>query len=159
MWTIFLPTRIRFASLAANTGQFFFGEVLANSYDYPIMLRRILIADDSPFWREQLRAILEEESGWTVFQATNGAEAVEKSVWIQPDAVILDACMPVLDGVSAARKFQHRSPQVPVLMVTVDKSPFLELKAREAGVLGVYAKMNCLEVREFLSRMFLARAA
>ncbi len=123
------------------------------------MLRRILIADDSPFWREQLRAILEEESGWTVFRLRMGAEAVEKSVWIQPDAVILDACMPVLDGVSAARKFQHTSPQVPVLMVTVDKSPFLELKAREAGVLAVYAKMDCLEVREFLLRMFLARAA
>ncbi len=122
------------------------------------MLRRILIADDSPFWREQLRAILEEESGWTVFQATNGAEAVEKSAWIQPDAVILDACMPVLDGVSAARKFQQTSPQVPVLMVTVDKSPFLELKAREAGVLAVYAKMDCLEVRKFLLRLLLARA-
>jgi DNA-binding response OmpR family regulator len=123
------------------------------------MSLRILIADDSPFWREQLRTILEEESGWTVFQATNGAEAVEKSVWIRPDAIVLDACMPVLDGVSTAREFRRMSPQVPVLMFTVDKSTFLELKAREAGVLAVFAKMECLELREFLSRMFLARAA
>lgn len=159
MRTIFLPARIHFALSAADIGGLFFGDVLADSCGYPIMLRRILIADDSPFWREQLRAILEEESDWTVFQATNGAEAVEKSVWIQPDAVILDACMPVLDGVSAARKFQQTSPQVPILMVTVDKSPFLELKAREAGVLAVYAKMDCLEARKFLLRLFLARAA
>jgi CheY-like chemotaxis protein len=122
------------------------------------MSRRILIADDSPFWREQICTIL-EESGWTVFQATNGAEAVDKSVWVQPDAIVLDACMPVLDGLSAAREFRRRSPQIPVLMVTVDKSAFLELKAREAGILAVYAKMECLELRKFLLRMLLAKAA
>ena len=67
--------------------------------------------------------------------------------------------MPLVDGLSAAREFQHTSPQVPVLMVTVDKSPFLELKAREAGVLATYAKMEFLEARNFLLRMFLAKAA
>ena len=123
------------------------------------MTLRILLADDSPFWREQLCAILEEEPGWTVFQATNGAEAVRRSAPIRPDAIILDACMPILDGLSTAREFQRVLPKTPVLIVTVDKSAFLEEKARETGVLAVFSKAECLEVRQFLKRRFLARAA
>lgn len=123
------------------------------------MSRRVLIADDSPFWREQLSRILEKDSGLTVFQATNGAEAVEKSVRIQPDAIVLDVCMPVLDGLSAARELRRVLPTVPVLMVTADKTSFLETKAREVGVLAVYTKMECLEVREVLLRRLLAEAA
>jgi DNA-binding response OmpR family regulator len=119
---------------------------------------RILLADDSPFWREQLRMILEGKSGWTVYQATNGAEAVQKARWIQPDAVILDACMPVLDGLSAAREFRRMSPEVPVLIVTVDKTNSLEVMAREAGVLAVFSKMDFLEACDLL-RTFLTRAA
>lgn len=119
---------------------------------------RILLADDSPFWREQLRVILEGKPGWTVYQASNGAEAVQKSTWIQPDAIILDACMPVLDGLSAAREFRRVSPKVPVLIVTVDNTPSLELKAREAGVLAVFSKMDFLQACDWL-RTFLTRAA
>jgi len=98
------------------------------------MAKRILLADDSPFWREQLRTILEEGSDWTVFQATNGAEALQKSVWVHPDAVILDECMPVLDGLAAARELKRVTPQLAVFIVTVDKNASLELAARQAGV-------------------------
>ncbi len=120
---------------------------------------RILLADDSPFWRDQIRTILEEESGWTVFQATDGAEAVQKSRWIRPDAIILDACMPILDGLAAAREFHRLLPKIPVLMVTVDKNTFLEVKARETGVLKLFSKMDCLDLRKFLKRMLIPKAA
>jgi CheY-like chemotaxis protein len=123
------------------------------------MATRILLADDSAFWREQLRAILEEEPGWTVFQATNGAEAVEKSIWLKPNAIILDMSMPILDGLRAARKLHRVSPTVPVLIITVDKSALLEVQAREAGVLAVFSKMDCLELRKFLKYRVSAMAA
>jgi CheY-like chemotaxis protein len=120
---------------------------------------RILLADDSPFWREQLRMILEDGTGWTVYLATNGAEAVQKSIWIRPDAIILDEYMPVLDGLSAAREVNRMWPEVPVLIVTADKTAFLEMKAREVGALAVFSKMDFLQAHNLLMQTFLARAA
>jgi CheY-like chemotaxis protein len=120
---------------------------------------RILLADDSPFWREQLRMILEDGTGWTVYLATNGAEAVQKSIWIRPDAIILDEYMPVLDGLSAAREVKRMWPEVPVLIVTADKTAFLEMKAQEAGALAVFSKMDFLQAHSLLMETFVARAA
>ena len=113
------------------------------------MAKRILLADDSLFWREQLRTILEEGSDWTVFQATNGAEALQKSVWVHPDAVILDECMPVLDGLAAARELKRSTPHLAVFIVTADKNESLELAAHQARV-PVFSKADFLEVRNRL---------
>jgi len=120
---------------------------------------RILLADDSPFWRERIRAILEEDSGWCVYEANDGSEVVHKSKWIRPDIAILDLCMPALDGLSAARMLKQVMPELPVLIVTVDKTPFLETAAREIGVLAVFSKMDCLEIRKFLRGRLQTQAA
>jgi len=114
------------------------------------MAVRVLIADDSPFWREQLKALLEHDTGWTVFEACDGLEAVKKTTWIYPDAVILDFYMPVLDGLGAARGLKRRRPELPVLIVTVDKTSGLEAGAHQAGVLAVFSKMHCMELCNFL---------
>lgn len=50
-------------------------------------------------------------------------------------------------------------PELPVLIVTVDKTDFLEVAAREAGVLAVFSKMDCLDLRDFLMRRLQPRAA
>jgi DNA-binding NarL/FixJ family response regulator len=122
------------------------------------MSMRILLADDSPFWREQLTTILEEGSDWTVFQATNGAEAVQKSVAIHPDAVVLDEFMPELDGLAAARELKRAAPALPVFIVTADKSLPLVSAASESGV-PVFSKMEFLEVCKCLRRAQHRRAA
>ncbi len=123
------------------------------------MSLRLLIADDSPFWREQLRAILERGSDWTVYEATDGDEAVQKSSWVHPDVAILDYCMPTLDGLSAARMLRQTFPGIAVLIVTVDQTPFLEAAAHQAGVLAVFSKMDCLAVRDFLRQRLQPQAA
>jgi DNA-binding NarL/FixJ family response regulator len=120
---------------------------------------RILLADDSPFWREQIRAILEQDPDWSVYEANNGSEAVRKSSWIHQDVVILDMCMPVFDGLGAARRLKDVTPELPVLVITVDKTPFLESAARQTGVLAVFSKMDCLEVRNFLRQKLQTQAA
>ncbi len=120
---------------------------------------RILVADDSPFWRKQLREILQQVSDWMVFEASNGYEAVYRSRWVHPDVVILDMSMPVLDGLGAARELKNVTPELPILIVTADKTAFLEVAAREAGVLQVFSKDDCWALPSFLKRRIRARAA
>ena len=114
---------------------------------------RILVADDSPFWREALRTSLERGSDWTVFEAKDGSEAVRRSKSIHPDVAILDFCMPELDGLNAARELKRSEPELPIVMVTIDKSPLLEAEARRAGILAVFSKVEYMKVREFVDRM------
>jgi CheY-like chemotaxis protein len=120
---------------------------------------RILVVDDSPFWRERFSALLEEGCDCIVFEACDGMDAVDKSRWIHPDIVILDFCMPVLDGVNAARMLKRLMPDCPLFIVTVDKNPFLEMAALEAGVAAVFSKMECLNLCNFINRTTESRAA
>ena len=68
---------------------------------------RVLIADDHPVVRKGVCCILESRNDLEVCgEATNGEEAVQKSLRLNPDLIILDGTMPVLDGFSAARKIR-----------------------------------------------------
>jgi len=123
------------------------------------MAIRILVADDSAYWREALRANLERDSDWTVFEASNGSEAVQRSNWIHPDIAILDFYMPGIDGLSAAKELKRREPKLPIVMITVDKSAALEAEARRAGILAVFSKSEYIQVRNFVGRKLQAKAA
>jgi CheY-like chemotaxis protein len=123
------------------------------------MAIRILVADDSAFWREALRANLERNSDWTVFEARDGSEAVQRSSWVHPDIAILDFRMPVLDGLNAAKELKRREPKLPIVMITVDKNSALEEEARRAGILAVFSKVDCGKVPDFVDRTLRPKAA
>jgi CheY-like chemotaxis protein len=114
------------------------------------MSKRILIADDSSFWREQFRAVLERDPNLDVFEASDGSEAVQNSIKFRPDLVVLDYSMPVLDGLGAARELRRAMPKLPILLCTVDKSPCLEDIARESGVPTVFSKTEWPEMLSFI---------
>ena len=116
------------------------------------MAKRILIADDSPFWRERFRAVLERDSGYDVFEARDGSEAVRNSKKYLPDLVVLDYAMPVLDGLGAARELRRTMPKVPVLLCTADKSACLEGVARESGVPTVFSKTDWADMVSFIGQ-------
>jgi DNA-binding LytR/AlgR family response regulator len=79
---------------------------------------RILIADDEPLARQVLAELLEEIRGVTVAgEAANGREAVEKSLALKPDLLLLDLHMPGLDGLAVARALRG-SPLPLVIYVT-----------------------------------------
>lgn len=98
---------------------------------------RVLIADDSAFFRRIL-------SDWTknepdlelVGSASNGQEAVEKVLALQPDVVLLDLEMPVKDGLSALNEIVKASP-VPVLMSCTECDSGIQ-KVQEALQCGAY---------------------
>ncbi|MGB9586279.1 MAG: response regulator, partial [Anaerolineales bacterium] len=67
------------------------------------MSTRILVVDDEPRYLRLMEANLITE-GYDVIKATNGQEAVDKVVKEQPDLVLMDIMMPVLDGFAATER-------------------------------------------------------
>ena len=103
-------------------------------------MTRILIADDHEMMRRGVRSVLESRPDVEVCEAQNGAEAVEKTKEINPDLVILDVSMPVLDGFSAARKIKTVAPLTPILIFSLHRTDaFVEI-AQKIGVSGYITK-------------------
>jgi len=103
--------------------------------------KKILIADDNELVRKLLRIMLENHEGWVICaEAADGPQAVAKAKESNPDAVILDFAMPVMDGLDAAREITRALPSVPILLFTLYDSPEMTLAAKEAGVSRVLPK-------------------
>ena len=102
---------------------------------------RILIADDHSLFVDALRALLETEHGIDVVAtAPNGLEAVERVVELEPEVVLMDVSMPVLDGFEATRAIRQRAPDTHVLFVTGSNAEEDVERAREAGASGYVSK-------------------
>jgi DNA-binding NarL/FixJ family response regulator len=101
---------------------------------------RCLIADDQAMVREGFAAMLAAEPGITVAgQAIDGADAVRQARRLDPDVVLLDVRMPVMDGLEAARQILTRGTDKPrVLMLTtfdLDEYVYEALRAGASGFL------------------------
>ncbi|MBS1806945.1 MAG: response regulator [Acidobacteria bacterium] len=79
-------------------------------------MAKILIADDIEGVRRMLTQTLEDEH--QILQANNGLEAVRLAAAENPDVVILDLDMPVMDGVEAARQIKEQLPQLKIIAMT-----------------------------------------
>src|SRR5213596_1449187 len=113
-------------------------EAAASKLETPI---RVLIADDHRLFAEALEAILAGESGIDVVgRARNGAEAVELALELEPDVVLMDISMPVMDGVEATRRIRQARPAACVLMLTGSNAAVDVDRAREAGAAGYVTK-------------------
>jgi len=79
---------------------------------------RVLIVDDSGFFRRRLSAIITADPQITVVgTASNGQEAIEQVQRLKPDVITMDIEMPVMDGITATRKIMAQSP-TPILMLS-----------------------------------------
>jgi DNA-binding NarL/FixJ family response regulator len=102
---------------------------------------RVLIADDHRLFAEALEAILTtDERIEVVGQASDGAQAVELVRKLEPDVVLMDVSMPVLDGFEATREIREESEGVRVLMLTGSNSRADVDRSREAGASGYVTK-------------------
>jgi len=103
------------------------------------METRILIADDEPLIRMNLRETLQEQGYLVIGEAGDGQSAVNITRQLRPDLVLLDVKMPHMDGLSAA-KIIHDEALAPVLILTAYSSRDLVDQARDAGVRGYLIK-------------------
>ena len=102
---------------------------------------RVLIEDDHRLFAEALEAILAAESRIEVVgRARNGAEALEMVLDLNPDLVLMDISMPVMDGVEATRRIREARPEACVLMLTGSSAVADVDRSRDAGAAGYVTK-------------------
>jgi two-component system response regulator MprA len=112
---------------------------------------RILVVDDERAVRESLRRALELE-GYEVELAEDGQEALDRvAAAPEPDALILDVLMPVLDGLEACRRLRRSGSRLPVLMLTAKAEIGDRVAGLDAGADDYLTKPFALE--ELLARL------
>jgi len=104
----------------------------------PRMLR-VVIADDEPIIRLDLKRMLEDAGYDVVAEAGDGAGAVEAARNLSPDMLILDIRMPVMDGIDAAKLISDEKI-APVILLTAYSQGDLIDRAKEAGVYSYLVK-------------------
>jgi two-component system, NarL family, nitrate/nitrite response regulator NarL len=101
----------------------------------------VLIVDDHHLFAEALEAILATDDRIDVVgHARNGHEAVERMRELEPNVVLMDISMPVMDGIAATRAIREEQPAACVLMLTGSNSRSDVDRARRAGAAGYVTK-------------------
>jgi len=102
------------------------------------MPKSILVAEDSEIVRQIMRSVL-EKAGYSVCgEAADGLEAIQKTIELRPDLIVLDLAMPQMSGVEAASVITGILPKVPIILFTMyDVGPSL---TSSAGITLVVSK-------------------
>jgi two-component system, NarL family, nitrate/nitrite response regulator NarL len=104
---------------------------------------RCLLVDDHESVRAGVTAILSSRANIEVCgEASNGREAVDKARELQPDLIILDVTMPVMDGINSAKEIRSFLPDVPILFFSMHDGVYLVHEAKMAGVQGFVSKTD-----------------
>jgi len=102
---------------------------------------KVLIVDDHAVVRDGIRAVLSLQKDIEVVgEAVDGSEALEKAQRLEPDVVIMDIVMPVMDGLEATRKMAKQFPQTKVLMLSQYDDEENILAAEQIGAYGFIPK-------------------
>lgn len=109
--------------------------------DTPLRAIRVLLVDDEPGVLKGLRIRLGAERDLVVVgEAGDGEEALERVRELAPDVVVMDASMPRMDGITAAKLLRQRSPTVPVLLLSLFDDRASRMAAVEAGAIAFVSK-------------------
>jgi DNA-binding NarL/FixJ family response regulator len=118
---------------------------------------RVLIADDDHAFLASLRQLIERQPELSVVgEAADGLEAIELTDDLDPDAVVIDLHMPLLDGVTAAARLRRDHANLCLIALTGDEEPALHRAVREAGADEVLLKTELVE--GLIERLAAARA-
>src|SRR5919197_4076969 len=119
---------------------------------------RVLVADDDRPFLGSLRELIDKQPELEVVAtAVDGLQAIELAEQLDPDAVVLDVHMPLLDGVSAAARLRHDHPSICLIALTGDTAPALHQAVLDAGADEVLLKTEILDA--LVERLTRARAA
>jgi len=117
--------------------------------------RRILVVDDFAAWRWKVREMLGSSSN-IIGEACDGSEAVEKAAELEPDIVILDIGMPLMNGIEAARLISRRSRTTGIIFLSENTDADIKREALDVGHAYV---LKCDAATELLAAVKTAHAA
>ena len=107
---------------------------------------RVLLADDDRAFLEALRELIDRQPELGVVGlAENGLEAIEQADDLDPDAVVIDLHMPLVDGVTAVARLRRDHPAICLIALTGDDAPKLHAAVKDAGADGVLLKSELVE--------------
>jgi DNA-binding NarL/FixJ family response regulator len=115
------------------------------------MAAQILVVDDNEVVRGRLSEALNSHHGWEVCAAVeNGEQALLKARELNPDLIILDLAMPVMDGLRATREILRILPSVPIVIYTLHYAEWLVLETKKAGARGLVPKSDIAKLMDVL---------
>ncbi len=119
-----------------------------------VLAVRVLLVDDSPSWRRFMAAQLREQTTWLVGMASDGLEAVQQTLMLKPEVIMMDIEMPRLNGLEATREIATFAPATKVLIVSNERDPAVVDAAFAAGARGYLLKSRAaIELPEALEAM------
>lgn len=121
------------------------------------MPKRILVVDDHAMMRSDICAFLANRYD-ICGEAANGRDAIARAAELQPDLIILDVNMPIMNGIDAARKIRQLVPDAKILMVSGDDASTLAADAQLAGADAAVPKMKPNELTRAIDRLLVAEA-
>jgi DNA-binding NarL/FixJ family response regulator len=118
----------------------------------------VLLADDDRAFLESLTALIESQPELAVVGGvTDGLAAIELTEDLQPDAIVIDLHMPLVDGVTAVTRLRRDHPSMCIVALTGDAHPALHAAVTEAGADAVLVKGEFVET--LVERLSAAKAA
>jgi len=107
---------------------------------------RVLLVDDDADFLDSLRPLIEHQPLLTVAgTADNGLDAIELADELDPDAVVIDLHMPIVDGVTAVARLRKDHPSLCLIALTGDPAPELHTAVSEAGADAVLMKGDLVD--------------
>ena len=104
---------------------------------------RIVIADDHEVVRQGVRRLLQSRPEWEICgEAENGRQAVSLAQELNPDALIMDISMPLMNGLEATSEISTLNANIRVLILTMHEPAELAEPARKMGARGLVMKSD-----------------
>lgn len=123
-------------------------------------MNRVVIVDDSAAMRDALCRLFKTAGGFRVCgQAADGKEAVESVMRLHPDLIVLDLCMPGLNGLETARELRKHRITSPIILYSMNAEEIAEKEARESGVAALVSKAEGIKTLITKARTMLNQTA
>jgi DNA-binding NarL/FixJ family response regulator len=113
---------------------------------------RTLVVDDFDDFRQFLCSTLKQGTECEVVgEASDGLQAVNQAEKLQPDLILLDLGLPILNGIQAARRIRQLSPNSKILFISQCSSPEIAQGALKVGAHGYLVKSDTTELTSAIS--------